>query len=132
MPISTSRNYFGRQKKSFVAEIHLIDKKLRNCGNDDDNANNQSELKMDDTSSFKNNSKFPGIFIRAPGIAAIREPDSVEILATLQIGLDDFVPVALRHNRNNLMVSSFHPELTQDFRFHNFFVEMILENCSKI
>jgi glutamine amidotransferase PdxT len=68
-----------------------------------------------------------GIFIRAPGVVSIDDPTTVEILSTLQTGPSEFVPVALR--QKNLMVTSFHPELTQDLRFHQYFVDIILENC---
>lgn len=134
MPITTSRNCFGRQKESFVADIFIVDKKLRDCVNE----NVETEMKdlkigdvsNEDTSSFKDNSKFPGIFIRAPGIVSVEKPNSVEILATLQIGVSEFVPVALR--RDNLMVTSFHPELTQDLRFHKYFIDIVLEKCSRV
>ncbi len=48
----------------------------------------------------------------------------VKVLATLQLTRLDVVPVALQ--QNNIMVTSFHPELTQDLRFHQYFVELIL------
>ncbi|GAC1459378.1 MAG: pyridoxal 5'-phosphate synthase glutaminase subunit PdxT [Gemmatimonadaceae bacterium] len=57
------------------------------------------------------------VFIRAPLITGAG--DDVEILATLP----DSRPVAAR--QGNLMVSSFHPELTGDVRMHSYFVDVV-------
>ncbi len=60
---------------------------------------------------------FCGIFIRAPYVEKV--DDSVELLATLPEG----VPVALR--QDHLLATAFHPELTDDTRWHEYFVHMI-------
>ena len=59
---------------------------------------------------------FHAIFIRAPVI--IRVGEGVEVLSAL----DADRPVAVR--QGNLMATSFHPELTNDFRFHSYFLEL--------
>jgi 5'-phosphate synthase pdxT subunit len=59
-----------------------------------------------------------GIFIRAPRVAETG-PD-VEVLAEL-----DGEPVLLREGR--LLVASFHPELTDDTRVHERFLELVKE-----
>ena len=59
---------------------------------------------------------FHAVFIRAPAIEEIG-PD-VEPLACL----DDGQVVAAR--QGNLLVTSFHPELTDDTRFHSYFLGM--------
>jgi len=60
---------------------------------------------------------FPGIFIRAP---LIEETSSrVEIIARLADGTS----VAARQGR--LLVSAFHPELTNDLRFHQYFLDIV-------
>ncbi|MCH8987538.1 MAG: pyridoxal 5'-phosphate synthase glutaminase subunit PdxT [Chloroflexi bacterium] len=59
---------------------------------------------------------FHAIFIRAPVI--IRVGDGVEVLSAL----DADRPVAVR--QGNLMATAFHPELTDDYRFHSYFLEM--------
>ena len=131
MSITTSRNYFGRQKESFVADLFIVDEKLKNCTTHKvDKSNQNDEMKIDDLKidEYVGDETFPGIFIRAPGIVSIDEPDEIEILSTFQIGMSDFVPVAVK--QKNIMVTSFHPELTQDLRFHKFFVENILERFS--
>lgn len=60
---------------------------------------------------------FPAVFIRAPVIEASNS--DVEILARL----DDGTSVAARQGK--LIVSAFHPELTDDPRFHQYFLEIV-------
>jgi len=60
---------------------------------------------------------FPGVFIRAP---IIEQADSeVEILARLTDGTS----VAARQGK--LLASAFHPELTDDLRFHQYFLNIV-------
>jgi len=59
---------------------------------------------------------FPAIFIRAPKLAATGA--DTEIIAKL----DDGTAVAARQGK--MLVTSFHPELTQDTRFHEYFVNL--------
>ncbi len=63
---------------------------------------------------------FPGIFIRAPIIEQANS--EVEILATLA----DSTSVAARQGK--LLVSAFHPELTDDLRFHQYFLDIVARN----
>lgn len=60
---------------------------------------------------------FHAVFIRAPLIE--RVGGSVEILASLPDG----TPVAAREN--NLVATAFHPELTTDLRFHEYFLAIV-------
>ena len=60
---------------------------------------------------------FPGIFIRAPKIESVG--DGVEVVAALPDG----TPVAAR--QENMLVTAFHPELTDDLRFHKYFLSMV-------
>jgi 5'-phosphate synthase pdxT subunit len=60
---------------------------------------------------------FPAVFIRAPLIE--RANSNVEILAQLPDG----TIVAARQGR--LLVAAFHPELTDDLRFHQYFLDMV-------
>jgi len=57
-----------------------------------------------------------GVFIRAPRVK--RAGDDVEVLAEL-----DGEPVLLRQGR--LLVATFHPELTDDTRVHELFLEAV-------
>ncbi len=66
---------------------------------------------------------FEAVFIRAPMITRIGE--NVEILAS-----DKGVPVFVRSE--NIIATSFHPELSEDTRIHEFFLEMVKNaSCSK-
>jgi len=60
---------------------------------------------------------FPGIFIRAPVIE--QSNNGVEILANL---IDGTI-VAVRQGK--LLASAFHPELTDDLRLHQYFVDIV-------
>ena len=60
---------------------------------------------------------YHAIFIRAPLIEKVGE--RVEVLAKLPEG----VIVAAR--QGNLLASSFHPELTVDARFHQYFIKVV-------
>jgi 5'-phosphate synthase pdxT subunit len=60
---------------------------------------------------------FPGVFIRAPLIESCN--DGAEVLARL----DNGTIVAARQGR--LLATAFHPELTADLRFHQYFLDII-------
>ena len=60
---------------------------------------------------------FPGVFIRAPAIE--QSNNGVEVLAKLA----DSTSVAARQEK--LLVSAFHPELTDDLRFHQYFLDIV-------
>jgi 5'-phosphate synthase pdxT subunit len=64
---------------------------------------------------------FHAIFIRAPLIESVGK--GVEVLAKL----DDGTVVAAR--QGNLLATSFHPELTNDTRFHRYFLERVKKNA---
>ena len=60
---------------------------------------------------------FPGIFIRAPLIEQANS--EVEILARLNGG------TAVAARQGKLLASAFHPELTDDLRFHQYFIDIV-------
>jgi 5'-phosphate synthase pdxT subunit len=62
------------------------------------------------------NMPIPLVFIRAPYIT--KTDKDVQILATLDNKI-------ISARQNNMLVSSFHPELTCDLRFHQYFLSMI-------
>jgi len=95
MDIKVDRNAFGRQVDSF--EIDLEIPALENVSTQ--------------------NLPFHAIFIRAPLIEKVGS--SVEVLAKLPNGKI----VAARQGK--WLATSFHPELTTDNRFHQYFMEMI-------
>jgi len=63
---------------------------------------------------------FPGVFIRAPLIE--QAGSKVEIIASLADGTS----VAARQDK--LLAAAFHPELTDDLRFHQYFLDIIAGN----
>ena len=60
---------------------------------------------------------FHAVFIRAPIVEEVS--DGVEVLAKLENGK----VVAVR--QANALATAFHPELTEDHRFHRYFVDMV-------
>lgn len=95
MDIIVQRNAFGRQAESFEADLDV------------------PALARGDNGRAR---PFHAIFIRAPIIESVGR--GVEVLARL----DDGAIVAAQ--QKNLLATSFHPELTGDGRFHQFFLEM--------
>jgi 5'-phosphate synthase pdxT subunit len=65
---------------------------------------------------------FPAIFIRAPQIK--RTSKDVEILS-----MHNRLPVLIRTEK--ILISTFHPELSEDTRIHEYFIGMIKESKSK-
>ncbi len=60
---------------------------------------------------------FPGVFIRAPWVEQVN--GTVEVLARLADG----TIVAARDGK--MLALAFHPELTDDLRFHQYFLEIV-------
>jgi 5'-phosphate synthase pdxT subunit len=94
--IRIRRNAYGRQIDSSIREGQLLQSSL--------NANPGSPLEM--------------VFIRAPRIEHVR--DGVEVIATE--GKNN-VPVAVRQGR--AMAATFHPELSDDTRVHQAFLDLV-------
>ena len=82
--IDVKRNAYGRQLDSFESDI-----------------------------VWSPDSKFHGIFIRAPKIISVG--NGVEILAKYEDN-----PVLIK--QNNILGATFHPELTDDTRIHEYFL----------
>jgi len=94
MNITVKRNAFGRQVDSFETDLDV------------------PVLNTVDPSG----KPFHAVFIRAPLIEQTN--GAVDVLASLPDG----TIVAARQNR--WLATSFHPELTDDDRFHRYFLEM--------
>jgi 5'-phosphate synthase pdxT subunit len=67
----------------------------------------------------QNGRKFNSIFIRAPKILNIG--DKVKVLGR-------FGQEAVLVRENNIIASTFHPELADDLRIHRYFINMIKNN----
>ena len=114
MPITVRRNAYGRQLGSFHAE-----------GRWEEGAKGTEEAAgatcVADAKDYSSNSAtlasepVPLTFIRAPRIEATGP--SVEPLVTL-----NDAPVAVRHR--NQIAAAFHPELDEDTRLHELFLQM--------
>jgi 5'-phosphate synthase pdxT subunit len=89
MDIAARRNAFGRQVRSFEADVPV-----RGLGDE----------------------PLRAVFIRAPWIEDAG--DGVEVLAAI-----DGHPVVARER--NMLVTAFHPELTDDLRLHALFLAMV-------
>lgn len=96
MEITIQRNAFGRQVDSFETRLTVP----------------ALSAVSDDTSPFH------AVFIRAPLIESVNT-NKVEVLAAI----DDGMIVAAR--QGHLLATSFHPELTEDDRFHRYFLSLV-------
>ncbi len=68
-----------------------------------------------------NSNLLHAVFIRAPWVE--RVGDGVEVLASITSADGMTHPVAVR--TQNLLATSFHPELTSDHRIHRYFIEEV-------
>jgi pyridoxal 5'-phosphate synthase pdxT subunit len=95
MDIVVERNAFGRQVDSFESGL--------------------------DVSALANGAgparPFPAVFIRAPRLVAAN--GKAKVLATLADG------TAVAAQEGHWLVTSFHPELTDDDRFHRYFLDLV-------
>ena len=98
MSIKIRRNGYGPQQSSFESDIDL----------------------PASINSGKNNKPFHAVFIRAPIILSCSP--AVEALAKLSLGSDSTTVMA---RQKNILISTFHPELTDDLRIHRYFLGMI-------
>jgi 5'-phosphate synthase pdxT subunit len=92
--LEVDRNAFGRQVRSFEADVSLVEDEI----------------------------PLRGVFIRAPRIRDVGR--DVEVLGEL-----DGEAVLVRDGR--LLLASFHPELTDDLRVHELFLQMV-EEASRV
>lgn len=90
--LEVERNAYGRQVRSFEADVDLVGEER----------------------------PFRGVFIRAPRIRELG--DDVEVLGEL-----DGEAVLVRDGR--LLLATFHPELTQDTRVHERFLQLVEETA---
>jgi pyridoxal 5'-phosphate synthase pdxT subunit len=72
-----------------------------------------------DVPDIEGGQPFRAIFIRAPLIESAG--DGVQVLARVEKDQQDVIVAA---RQGNLLVTSFHPELSNDDRFHRYFLQM--------
>lgn len=104
MDIKVRRNAFGRQVSSFESALEIP---ALGAGAPKDTT------KVTDSATT---GPFPGIFIRAPWIESVGP--EVELLAEY-----DGHGIAARQDR--MLVTAFHPELTDDLRLHELFLQLV-------
>ncbi|KAI9296424.1 putative pyridoxine biosynthesis protein [Neoconidiobolus thromboides FSU 785] len=114
--ITVNRNQFGSQVQSFEADLEVP------C--------------LAQVSKVKgSNSPYRCMFIRAPVILEVDRKEGVEVLSTIDyhnqyteegkaLGIKEFI-VAVQ--QKHILGTSFHPELTKDYRWHQYFVKMVKE-----
>jgi len=95
MDIKVKRNAFGRQLESFEADLDILEL-------------NQATGTQEAYHAF---------FIRAPIIESVF--GDAKVIASLPDGR------IVAAQQNNLLATSFHPELTDDTRFHQYFLSLI-------
>ncbi len=101
LDITVDRNFFGRQVDSFEADLDVP--ALAEVARPEDPQG-----------------PFHAIFIRAPAVVEVAP--TVQVLARLP---ENGPIVAVREG--HLLGTAFHPELSDDLRFHRFFLRMVRE-----
>ena len=94
MDIKVERNAFGRQVDSFEADLNIPELKQATGTKDD----------------------YHAVFIRAPIIESVNA--DAKILASVPDGR------IVAAQQGHLLATSFHPELTNDTRFHEYFLSL--------
>ena len=95
LDITVRRNAFGRQVESFETDVDL---------------------------DGIDGGPVHAVFIRAPWVESI--DNGVDILgAVVPPGLDESKIIAVRHQ--NVIATSFHPEVTDDLRIHRYFIDVV-------
>jgi 5'-phosphate synthase pdxT subunit len=98
MDITVERNAFGRQVASFETDLDV-----------------PALQKVD-----PENRPYHAVFIRAPLIQSVQA--DTQVLASLEDGR------IVAAQQGHLLATSFHPELTQDDRFHRYFVYLAAQS----
>ena len=96
LEVTVNRNYFGRQVDSFEAELNVPA-----LGSD----------------------PFHAVFIRAPAITAVSA--GVQTLATVPSAEEGNEEVIAAVRKGAILATAFHPELTDDLRWHRYFLQIV-------
>ncbi|MBU0692481.1 pyridoxal 5'-phosphate synthase glutaminase subunit PdxT [bacterium] len=106
---------------SRVRPLGLVDLEVERMGFGRQVFSFEGELRLSERLA-EHERPFKGFFIRAPRVK--EKSKELEVLAWLN---DE--PVALI--KGNILLTSFHPELAEDDRFHRFFLSMIDKSSSR-
>lgn len=110
--VNISRNAWGRQRQSFEADIEVEMERLETTGvtiQRTPDAFGHTPLVVGDVDGQEGEDAFPGVFIRAPRF----ESDGLECEVIARLGKEI---VGVRDGSKCAV--TFHPELTNDRRFH--------------
>ena len=110
--VNISRNAWGRQRQSFEADIEVEMERLETSGvsiQRTPDAFGHTPLVVGDVDGQEGEDAFPGVFIRAPRF----ESDGLECEVIARFG-EEIVGV----RDGSKCAVTFHPELTNDRRFH--------------
>lgn len=103
MDVQVSRNFFGSQVRSF-------------------------EMAVEGPPGY-NDEPYNAVFIRAPAIISVGE--SIDVLSRIYHANpadgSDPTDVIIAARKKNILVTAFHPELTDDSRWHQYFVEQVVQ-----
>lgn len=66
------------------------------------------------------------MFIRAPAVSECTN-DTVEVLGTIIHEQKNATPVIVAVRQDNVIATAFHPELTDDLRWHNYFLNLVIK-----
>lgn len=119
LDVRVARNFFGSQLNSFESDIDpppstSSPSSSRTDGDDDDGGRKTKKQKATHDDPFR------GVFIRAP--AVVETGPDVQVLSRVNVSGKSSI-VAVQQGR--LMATAFHPELTNDNRYHGYFVDMV-------
>jgi 5'-phosphate synthase pdxT subunit len=115
LDVEASRNFFGAQVRSFEASVEAPPRKSRETKGKDDVAGNNA---------------FPGVFIRAPAILSLGPAvQQLASVANIDGRGDGREHVCVAARQGAILATAFHPELTDDVRWHEFFLEMIADHA---
>lgn len=107
MNITVDRNHFGRQLNSFETQLAI---------------------------PALAGGPMNAVFIRAPCV--VEAGEGTEILATLDPSLDpkrdEGRPCHVAVRQEHMLVTAFHPELTDDLRMHRYFIDMVHESLAAV
>ncbi len=102
LDITVRRNAFGRQVESFETDVDL---------------------------DGIGGGPMHAVFIRAPWVESIA--NGIEVLgAVVPPGIAESKIIAVRHQ--NVLATSFHPEVTNDLRIHRYFVDLVCATQRRI
>lgn len=120
VPVHTLRNFYGRQTASFEAPLLDVTQVTTDGATASSTPAANASSCDASTNAFTN---FPAVFIRAPHIMGIEDGDSAKPLAYVDHVTKGRCLVAVRSGK--MLVTTFHPELTDDNRIHAYFLSEV-------